>query len=218
MNRNELLNNIKAQFKKLMFATENYTCTTVDGKNLIVLGGTDIATGLEIYEVNADGTQIPLENGDYKLMDGRSIMITDNLVSEVKMPEAPAAEVEAPAEEVEMCGTTIMEVSPDEISEVEDEMPEIEDEMMEDKGLMAKRIEALESQIAEIMNMLSGTMKKATDIEDKTIKMSEQIIKLSNEPAGEKANVGKKMVQDVATKNSVTMDEIREIAKKINKN
>jgi hypothetical protein len=217
MNRNELLNNIKAQFKKLMFATENYTCTTVDGKNLIVLGGTDIATGLEIYEVNADGTQIPLENGDYKLMDGRSIMITDNLVSEVKMPEAPDAET-APVEEVEMCGTTIMEVSPDEISEVEDEMPEIEDEMMEDKGLMAKRIEALESQIAEIMNMLSGTMKKATDIEDKTIKMSEQIIKLSNEPAGEKANVGKKMVQDVATKNSVTMDEIREIAKKINKN
>ena len=53
MTRVELLKNIKEQFKKLVFATENYTCTTVDGKNLIVLGGTDLATGLKIYEVNA---------------------------------------------------------------------------------------------------------------------------------------------------------------------
>ncbi len=214
MNRNELLNNIKQQFKKLMFATENYTCTTTDGKNLIVIGGTDIATGLEIYEVNADGTQKPLENGDYKLMDGRSIMITDNVISEVKMPEAPEAETE----EVELCGNTVMGDMPDEITDIEDEMPEVEDEMMEDKGLMAKRIEALESQIAEIMNMLSGTMAKTSDIEDKTIKMSETIIKLSNEPAGEKANLGKKMIQDKATKANVTMDEIRDIAKKLNKN
>lgn len=214
MERNELLKNIKEQFKKLMFATENYTCTTVDGKNLIVIGGTDIGTGLEIYEVNADGTQIPLENGDYKLMDGRSIMITDNVISEVKMPEAPEAETE----EVELCGNTVMGDMPDEITDIEDEMPEVEDEMMEDKGLMAKRIEALESQIAEIMNMLAGTMKKATDIEDKTIKMSETIIKLSNEPAGEKANLGKKMIQDKATKANTTMDEIRDIAKKLNKN
>jgi hypothetical protein len=204
MERNELLKNIKEQFKKLIFATENYTCTTKDGKNLIVMGGTDVATGLEIYEVNADGTQKPLENGEYKLMDGRSIMITDNVISEVKMPEAPAAE--APAEEVEMCGETNMEDMPVEMPESEDE-----EEDKDEKGMMAKRIEALEAQITEIMNMLSGTM-------EKTSKMSEQIVKLSDQPAGEKANLGKKMIQDKATKSNVTMDEIREIAKKLNKN
>ena len=206
MNRNELLNNIKAQFKKLMFAGETYTCTTVDGKNLIVIGGTEVATGLEIYEVNSDGTQIPLENGEYKLMDGKTIVVTDNLVSEIKLPEAPQAEVEAPAETtVEMCGETIMEDMP--------EAPE-----MPEEDMMAKRLDALEAQIAEIMNILSGTMEKTNMIEDKTIKMSETIIKLSAEPAGNKANIGKKMVQDAATKQSATMDEIREIAKKLNKN
>jgi hypothetical protein len=95
MTRNEILQNIKEQFRKMMFAGSlTMGCTTKEGKNLIAMGE-DLAVGVEIYQVDDNNVQSPLDNGDYTLTDGRIITVTDNKVANITAPD-PAQQEESP--------------------------------------------------------------------------------------------------------------------------
>jgi len=211
MNRIQILNEIKAQFKKMMFAEEfaNLTTpyTTTDGKNIIVMGE-DLTEGVEIYQVDDNNVQSPLENGDYTLQDGRLFTVTDNIVSSVTAPD-PAQATESPVAPAKM--------------EMGDGMPDGQlnsgGETPEDviaEGEVESRISALEQQVQELMQMLQGTMTQTEKMMSSHIEMSETVKKIASEPDGKKVTTGKKLIQDNQTISNFSMDEIREIGKRMN--
>jgi hypothetical protein len=212
--RNQILDNIKAQFKKLMFAdTASTQVTTNDGKTFIILGQ-ELAIGCEIYLLNQDNTQTPVDNGDYNLSDGTVITVTDNKISNITAPDAAQA-TESPVSPAADTSTTPMAMG----NGMPDAMPDGTDaedpaDVQTDMDTEA-RISALEQQIQEIMQMLSGTMNQTEKMMASHIKMSEVVEKIAAEPAGTKATNGKKFITDRTTDVSNSMDEIRAIQKRI---
>ena len=127
------------------------------------------------------------------------------------MAPEPAKEGETSPMDV---ATIEMEEMPMDVEEVID--PEMADGYEDKRVDMEKRISELESQLQEVMKMLSETMGSCGMLKETQVQMSNQLKSISNEPAGSSISV-KKMVQDKATKNITTLDEIREIQKKMNK-
>ena len=56
----------------------------------------ELAEGTEVFVVDAEGNQIPAEDGDYILEDGKTIKVAEGKIAEIVEPEA---EEETPAEE-----------------------------------------------------------------------------------------------------------------------
>jgi hypothetical protein len=192
MTRNEIIENLKIQFKKLMFDDASTQLTTGDGKNLIVMG-TDAEIGLEIYLVNADNTQTPLENGDYILSDGRTITVADGKISDVKAPEA----ADAPAEETQpMAEDAPVEETPAEEAKSDDEV--------------VKRIEALEQAVNEILQMLQGAMSKTEQTLSAQKELKERVAKFAEAPSTEKIEV-KPKINTGKKPSEIMLEEILEM-------
>jgi len=186
--------------------------TTTDGKNLIVIGE-DIAVGVEINQVDDQNNQTPLDNGDYTLTDGRTFTVTDGKVSNITAPDASQQE-ESPVGGASDASTAKMEMGdgmPDGMP-TDPETPEAE--ATEDADTES-RLSALEQQIQEILQMLQGTMTQTEKMMNSQVEMSETVRKIANEPAGEKPKVGKKMIQTVESISMSSMEEIREIQKRM---
>lgn len=211
MTRNEILNNIKEQFKKMMFADapKTSTFTTTDGKNLIVMGE-DIAVGVEIYQVDDNNVQTPLDNGDYTLTDGRTFTVADNKVSDITAPD-PAQQEESPAGGASDASQAKMEMG----DGMPDGMPTDPDAAEEPADDTEARLSALEQQIQEILQMLQGTMAQTEKMMNSQVEMSETVRKIAAEPAGEKPKIGKVYVTDKQTTMSASMDDIRQIQKRL---
>lgn len=77
-------------------AAEEQTLASVatDKGDLLYEG--ELAEGTEVFVVDAEGNQIPAEDGDYILEDGRTIKVAEGKVAEIVEPET---EEETPAEE-----------------------------------------------------------------------------------------------------------------------
>lgn len=206
MNRQEILDNIKQQFKKMMnFADSPSTTpfTTTDGKNIVVIGE-DLSVGCEIYLLDDNNQQTPLDNGDYTLTDGRKITVTDNKVENIMAPN-PAEQTESPVEPAKM-----------EMGDgMPDEMP-TENETENDGTNVEARLSALEQQIQEVLQMLAGTMTQTEKMMNSQVEMSETVRKIAEEPAGEKPKARKVYVTDKEIQMSSSMDEIRNLQKRMN--
>lgn len=204
MERQTILENIRKQFKQLFNASyETMPVSTSDGKNLLIMGD-GIEIGYTIVEVADDNTQTPLADGEYNLSDGTKIGVTGGLISAIMAPE-PAKEGEESPMEV---ATVEMEEMPMEEKPTEEAPKEASD--------MEKRVAELESQLKEVMSMLSETMGSCGKLKETQMEMSSQLKKISEEPAGSSITV-KKMVQNGETKKIATLDEIRDIQRKMNK-
>lgn len=193
--KRDLLENIRLQFKRLMFAGETCTYTTTDGKNIIVMGS-DVVPGVEIYELDATNNQIPLANGEITLSDGRKVIVTDNKVETVTAPSP---------EEMPMEPTT---------AEMEDMpmMPETEspEDTIEDTDTQ-KRIADLEMKVEELYNMLQGNMAKTADMVKCNMEMSEQIKTLSAQPATTSYTSTKVPASTKTSDISTTVENIRNL-------
>lgn len=207
MKRDEILKNIKEQFKQLFaYAPATTPFTTNDGKNLLVLGE-DLSVGCEIVEVDDANNQTALNDGEYSLSDGRKIMVKEGKVDNITAPDAAQA-TESPVVEAKV--------------EMEDGMPDgqldsegkSEDEI-EEGSETESRLSALELQVTEILQMLQETLGAAQEVKQSQVKMNEQIKKISEEPAGNPIRNKKVYISDKETKLSTSMDEIREIQKKL---
>lgn len=84
-----------------------------DGTKLKIEG--DLAQGSKVTVLSQDGTEVPAPDGDILLKDGTTISIKDELIVEVKAPEAPVLDdqpKEQPfAKEVQSLQTRITELS-----------------------------------------------------------------------------------------------------------
>lgn len=196
--KKDLLENIRLQFKRLMFAGETCSFTTSDGKNIIVMGA-DIAPGVEVYEIDSDNNQTPLANGEITLVDGRKIIITDNKVETITAPSA---------EEMPMEPTTVEEMAEETITDTIETTDSMEATDVE------KRISELEMKIEELYNMLQGSMTKTEDMVKCNLQMSEQIKVLSGEPA----TISHKPTKTLTTtKDSEKFNTIENIKNLVNK-
>lgn len=211
MERKEILENIRKQFKQLFSSSyETMPVSTADGKNFLIMGeGLEI--GYQIVEVGEDNIQTPVADGEYNLSDGTKIGIVGGLINAIMAPEAPKGE-ESPIE----VATVEMEEMP--MEEKPEEKPEGPDSAGQspDTSSMEKRVADLEAQLQEVMKMLSDTMGSCGTLKDKQMEMSSQLKKISEEPSGTSITV-KKMVQNTESRKVMVLDEIRDIQKKMNK-
>lgn len=210
MDKENIINEIKENLKKLFSFTQkfnNYTLT--DGTN-ITSPAEELEIGVEVFGLDENGNQTPLNDGEFVLQDGRTITLKENKIVDIK------GEVEQPEEEVSV--TEEEQSMADSLPEVEVESPEVEVEVGSD---MVKRVEALEKNIEEILSILSKMgehqMKVNEDFDSK-------IEKFGAEPGGEAIKANKKGYvpyekDKVANQEKIeSFNELKELMNKMRKN
>ena len=156
-------------------------------KGIIVWNGEEeLAVGDAVKGLNEEGTEVDLEDGDYVTEDGKTIVVKEGKVEEIKEAEeeAPVVEEEKPIEE---------EPKPIEGEEkpIEEEEKPIEEEDEKDlkikeleEALAAKdaEIEELKAKIAELENEPAAKSAEQT--------FAETVVKEDNSPKGKMAKRG----------------------------
>lgn len=217
MNKQESINKIKEQLKSLFkFASDlkkqNYTTLTLtDGTN-ITTSGDDIAVDADVYQLDDQGNQTPLDNGDYVLQDCRTFTVVDNKVTVVSEAPTDGTQVETPDD-----GTKEGQKM------TSDGLPEGQASPSTDGTDVESRIATLENQIAEILNILDKIGGSQNEINDqmmsRVVKVEEVQSNLSNEPGDKPIQNTKKgyevydKTKSAVKKSRQVMEEIREIMK-----
>lgn len=120
----------------------------------------DIAEGVEVYQLDDQGNQTTLDDGDYVLNDGRTFTIKDNLVTTITVAEGDGTDVESDGDgEVDSVETSKEKMNTDGLPEGHDgkhqdpkDAPAMDDQAT---GDISSRVEALEKQVAELINLIN---------------------------------------------------------------
>lgn len=197
MDKNKLIENIKAQLKSLM--TSEVKFAEVKAGDLMITSQDEVlVVGSEVFTIDQDGNNVPLSDGDYTLDSGEVITVVSGKIEGMittTPEEVEAVEEETPVDETE---------TPEEAEEpaVEEEV-EVEDED-EMKKLMA-RVEKCEKMLEEM-----GKEKTA---------MEQKLSKISNEPASASISVEPAEFKSVENKkDSIGSFDITELRAKIRSN
>lgn len=143
-------------------------------KNTLLFDG-ELAVGTEVFVEDENAELIPAEDGEYLAEDGRTIVVANGVVTEIreKEPENEPENVEEPVEAEEI------EDPAEEPADSADE--EAEEESVEDK---VNRLEGLVNGLADgiekIINAIAAIEARLDDVEAK-------IAKLDSEEAAEPA-------------------------------
>ena len=208
MLKEEAMLKIKEQLKRLMtFSVDAETpvekkMTSIklkDGTEISYADGSELGIGIEVYKIDVDGNQTPIEDGDYDLEDGRIITIKDGGVEVIA--EAP---VEAGAEETPI--TSEKQKEEDGAKLEEPKGVEVEVETAEGADMEA-RISAMEENISSIMEAIS-TMGHMQEMSMTKIKAIESA------PAASSIKVGKTTSNGNFNSNKLEIEELRELRNK----
>jgi hypothetical protein len=143
--------------KELKLAAE----MKLDDGTLVTTNGIDFAEGVEIYGVDAEGNNIPLESKEEAyILGGQEFWIVDNKITFTK-PEMTPTEVatDVTASEVAL-ETEILNVVESEQSSVVEEAKE---QNFSNEDLI-KEIETLKTQMIEMANMINDNVKLTTEL------------------------------------------------------
>ena len=132
---------------------------------LIWDGEEDLKEGIEVFVRNEEDV-VPAENGEYVTEDGKTIVVVDGKVAEIRDPEAEVAP-ESEGDQVES-GITASEdepeVEPADEPEVEPEAePSIEERLADVEGRIAEIIDG----INQIVNSIAALEGRITEVEGK---------------------------------------------------
>lgn len=120
--------------------------------------------GSDVYGLDDQGNQIPLDNGEYNLTDGSTIVVMDGKVSEIKAEAAPKDGGETPVEDASVEAAKAPDAPVDE-APAEAEKPA---DAKEEAGV-ADRVAKLEELVATILDALdkltSGSQEMAEKVE-----------------------------------------------------
>lgn len=164
------LKEIKAELAKMLMKFE----TIKTDKAVLEYDG-ELAVATKVFVVE-DEERIPATDGDYVLEDGRTLVVADGEIKEIKEavePEIVEPEVEETKEEEIVAEEEIKEE--EEIVEPEVEETKEEEEIVEPTEL-EKKITELEGKVAEletlVKKLVSDAETQMKDIEEKFSKMS----------------------------------------------
>ena len=201
MTKNEALQEIKSRLKALFSSEEvesvevkMYRCMTVDGKTLET-DGEVLEVGAQIYNIDENGDRTPVEDGTYVTED-YSIMVKDNMVESIIVPEETEDVIENPAEPVEAVEMKI-EPNADETKEdfvsrcVSYEMGQGKEQdqalgmcyAIYEEKMGSDYKDKKDEKMAELENKLTEMSKMIETLTETTIELNEKLINLSKQPA-----------------------------------
>ena len=150
------IKSIKEALKAMIRQMEFSTATTDKGVIGWDVDG-DIEVGTEVYLVDENGDRQPIEDGDYVLEDGRTVVVKDSKVEEIK--EKAEEVVEEPTQ-----GPTTEETNVEENEEPTDTEVENPDGT-EEKDNTA--IEELRKEVNELYDLVDTLTKRIEELENK---------------------------------------------------
>lgn len=138
-NNISLMSKLKEKIKALLM---QYAAVSTDKGNLIY--NTDmLEVGSEVFVEDENGENVPAADGEYMLEDGRTVVVAEGKVTEIKEKEEAPAEPEAPAEEQMVDETTETPAEPAAPAE------------NEKVTALEERVATLESQLADVIAKLA---------------------------------------------------------------
>jgi hypothetical protein len=217
MNKGEQIYQIRQALKKLFSSTESASIESdtemekkmfndyeLEGGGKMTCSSDTLEVGSDVFGINLEGNQYPLDNGDYKLTDGRTVSVEDNKVKSISEPamieESPVTS--ADLEKVEM-----------------EEMP-VGEESIEIEVENAEHTPSADERIAKLEEVISRLMITIDEISKAHEEMMGNMMKYSSEPGAEPIVMEKGVGSPVdpkafsKRKNISEIDEIREIMKK----
>ena len=150
------IKSIKEALKAMIRQMEFSTATTDKGVIGWDVDG-DIEVGTEVYLVDENGDRQPIEDGDYVLEDGRTVVVKDSKVEEIK--EKAEEVVEEPTNEPTTEETNVEEN--EEPTDTEVENPD----GTEEKDNTA--IEELRKEVNELYDLVDTLTKRIEELENK---------------------------------------------------
>lgn len=150
------IKSIKEALKAMIRQMEFSTATSDKGVIGWDVDG-DIEVGTEVYLVDENGDRQPIEDGDYVLEDGRTVVVKDSKVEEIK--EKAEEVVEEPTQEPTTEETNVEEN--EEPTDTEVENPD----GTEEKDNTA--IEELRKEVNELYDLVDTLTKRIEELENK---------------------------------------------------
>ena len=151
------IKSIKEALKAMIRQMEFSTATTDKGVIGWDVDG-EIEVGTEVYLVDENGDRQPIEDGDYVLEDGRTVVVKDSKVEEIK-EKAEEPTVEEPTQEPTTEETNVEEN--EEPTDTEVENPD----GTEEKDNTA--IEELRKEVNELYDLVDTLTKRIEELENK---------------------------------------------------
>lgn len=136
--------------------------TTEDGKELFWVGEADLQIGDELF-YNEDGEEaIKVEDGEYKLEDGTTIVVVDGLVSEIREKDGEnedSLDDEVEAKKETECAEEEIIVEDSDEDNITDEVDEI-DLIWDNIDEVKNKYEELKGMFEEMKNTLDALLNK----------------------------------------------------------
>lgn len=167
--------------------------TTEDGKELFWVGEADLQIGDELF-YNEDGKEaIKVEDGEYKLEDGTTIVVVDGLVSEIREADGEKEdsldnEIEAEKKETKCEEEIIVEDPEKPEDETKDEADKKYDELKNSYDELKADIDDLRKEHDELKGMFEDMKSTLNSILEKPA--AEPIVEEFTKVTGSKANNG----------------------------
>ncbi len=175
--RNNLAMSIKNSLFQLFSKEAKFSDFVLTDGTKITTSADDLEVGAEVYCLDDQGNQTPLDNGEYVVNDGRTIVVENNVIKEVKLPE-DATEDETPVSDANTSNSMVNE-------KMEDGMADAPSE----EGDLASRLTDVENHIEEILNMIKQLMDGTAKSEQQ---MMSRIDQISDEPGDSPVRSSKK--------------------------
>lgn len=131
-------------------------------------GDEDLKEGDEVFQM-VEGEPQPAADGEYITEDGKTIVIAEGKVAEIKDPEAEVAPEEVPVEETAQEEVKAEEELP---APADEETPAEEEATEEDKlAALEEKVNAIVEGLNEIVNSLASLEARIAEVEGKLAKV-----------------------------------------------
>jgi len=147
MNNNKKTHNVMNLIEKFMKKLMKFDEVSTDKGVLLTIEGEELAIGVEVYVAVEDGWE-PAADGEYKA-DGKTIIVADGKVTDIKEDEVEEPVVEEP-----------VEVEAEEEVVVEEPVVDERDDKQEQIDALKAEIDALKGEIEGLKNSIAEIVQK----------------------------------------------------------
>lgn len=196
MTRKESIEKLKSLvtqiFSKEVVEVKMSQYETNDGKQ-IVSDAETLDINAMVYGLDSEGNQVPLDNGDYSLNDGKIITVVDGVITAIKnaeeapVEEAPTEEMavetveevpveETPAEEeTEKLSVEDLQAQIDELRTIIESLVEGNGQLMENSKVLMSRVEKMSSVPVEGFREIKTTFNQFTSADSKKVVSNQKL-------------------------------------------
>ena len=200
---------------------------------IVVSNAESLEVGADISVLTEDGTQEPLQPGDYTLESGVMIVVEEaGIIAEIKEVEEEEVEEETPTEEeveeeveeVEASSEEVVETTqPKKIKEIKEYEFSKEEIITEITNVVSELLSEAQKDVESIRAELADMKGYQATMEEENVSLSNEVAKLSAEPAATPESLNKFSKNTIVEptiaerKRWTTKDRLRYNLSKLNK-